>query len=206
MGMRQRARMQARGDEPREMRHVDHEIGADGIGDGAEARKVDDARIGRAAGDDEGRLVLMGEPLDLVIVDAVIVLAHAILHGVEPFAGQIGRRAMGEMAAGGERHADHRVAGLDQRQHDRLIGLRARMGLHIGEGAIEQPLGAVDGELLDDVDVLTAAVIALARISFGIFVGEERAGGVEHRLRNDVLRGDQLDLVLLAMQLVLNRL
>ena len=77
------------------------------------------------------------------------------------------------------------------------------MGLHIGEGAIEQALGAVDGELLDHVDILAAAVIALARIAFGIFVGEQRAGGVEHGLRDDVLRGDQLDLVLLAVQLVL---
>ena len=79
------------------------------------------------------------------------------------------------------------------------------MGLHIGEGAIEQALGPVDGELLDHVDVLAAAVIALAGIAFGVFVGEQRAGGVEHGLRDDVLRGDQLDLVLLAVQLVLHR-
>ena len=77
------------------------------------------------------------------------------------------------------------------------------MGLHIGEGAVEQALGPVDGELLDHVDVLAAAVIALAGIAFGVFVGEQRAGGVEHGLRDDVLGGDQLDLVLLAVQLVL---
>ena len=117
--------MEPGGDQPREMRHVDHEIGADGIGDGAEAREVDDARVSRAAGDDQRRLMLLGETLDLVIVDAVVVLAHAILHGVEPLAGEIGRRAMGEMAAMRERHAEHGVAGLDQRQHHRLVGLRA---------------------------------------------------------------------------------
>ena len=79
------------------------------------------------------------------------------------------------------------------------------MGLHIGEGAVEQALGAVDGELLDHVDILAAAVIALARIALGIFVGEQSAGSVEHRLRDDVLRGDQLDLVLLPMLFVLDR-
>ena len=79
------------------------------------------------------------------------------------------------------------------------------MGLHIGEGAIEQPLGAVDGELLDHIDILTAAVIALARIAFGIFVGEQSAGSVEHGLGNDILRGDQLDLVLLPMLFLLDR-
>ena len=79
------------------------------------------------------------------------------------------------------------------------------MRLYVGEGAIEQTLGAVDGELLDDVHILAAAVIALSRIAFGIFVGEKRAGGVEHGLGDDVLRGDQFDLVLLALMFLLDR-
>ena len=180
MGVRQRARMQPGGHQSRKMRHVDHEIGADGVGDLAEAREVDDARIGRAAGDDHRGLVLLRKFLDLVVVDAVVVLAHAVLHGVEPLAGQVRRRAMGQVPAMGERHAEDRVARLDQREHHRLVGLAARMRLHVGEGAVEQALGAVDGELLDDVDILAAAVIAPARIAFGIFVGEQRTGGLEH--------------------------
>ena len=205
MGVRQRARMQPRGDQAGEMRHVDHEIGADAIGDLAEAREVDDARIGRAAGDDHRRLVLLGEPLDLVVIDAVIVGAHAILHGVEPFAGEVGRRAVGKMAAGSEAKPHDGVAGLQQRQHDGLVRLAARMRLHIGEGAVEQALGAIDGQLLDHVDILAAAVIAPSGIAFGIFIGEQRARRVEHGLGDDVLGSDQLDLVLLALGLVLDR-
>ena len=72
------------------------------------------------------------------------------------------------------------VARLGQREEDGLVRLRAGMGLDVGEGAIEQALGAIDGQLLDDVDILAAAVIALARIAFGIFVGEQRARGFEH--------------------------
>jgi hypothetical protein len=52
---------------------------------------------------------------------------------------------------------------------------------------------------------MAAAVIALARIAFGIFVGEQSAGSVEHGLGNDILRGDQLYLVLLPMPFVLDR-
>ena len=58
MRVRERARMRAAGDESGEMRHVDHQIGADLVGDLAEALEIDDARIGRAAGDDDLRLVL----------------------------------------------------------------------------------------------------------------------------------------------------
>ena len=56
MGMRHRRGMHAAGDEAGEMRHVDHEIGADAVGDLAEALEVPGARIGRAAGDDQLRL------------------------------------------------------------------------------------------------------------------------------------------------------
>src|SRR5262249_53535590 len=49
------------------------------------------------------------------------------------------------------------------------------------------------------------AVIALAGITFGIFVGEQRPGGIKHGLRDDILGGDQLDLVLLTLELVLDR-
>ena len=46
---------------------------ADLVGDLAEAGEIPEARIGRAAGDDQLRLVLAGEPLDLVHVDALVV-------------------------------------------------------------------------------------------------------------------------------------
>ena len=54
----------------------------------------------------------------------------------------------------------------------------------------------------DDVDVLAAAVVALAGIAFGILVGQHGAGCIEHGLRDDVLRRDQLDLMLLAAELL----
>ena len=66
MGVRDRRGMDAAGDQPGEMRHVDHQVGADRIGDLAEAAEVPDARIGGAAGDDQLRLGLAGDPLDLV--------------------------------------------------------------------------------------------------------------------------------------------
>ena len=113
----------------------------------------------------------------------------------------LGRR----LAAGGERHAKHGIARLDQRQHHRLIGLAAGMGLDIGEGAVEQALGAVDGELLDHVDILAAAVIAPAGIALGVFIGEERAGCVEHGLGDGVLRSDQFDFMVLTLVFVFDR-
>ena len=80
------------------------------------------------------------------------------------------------------------------------LAWRAGIRLHVGELAVEQPLGALDGEFLGDVDELAAAVIAPARIALGVFVGHHRALRLEHGAGDDVLGGDQLDLVALAAE------
>ena len=58
------------GDEAGEVRHVDHEQRPDLVGDLAEAREVEHARVGRPARKDHLRPALLGDPLDLVHVDA----------------------------------------------------------------------------------------------------------------------------------------
>src|SRR5437763_1256305 len=80
------------------------------------------------------------------------------------------------------------------------------MRLDVGEAAAEQLLGPLDREALYRVRRPAALVVAPARIAFRIFVGENRALRLEHRLADDILRGDQLDLGLLAPELRPNRL
>ena len=106
----------------------------------------------------------------------------------------------------GERHAEDRVAGLQKRQKDGAVGLSARMGLHIGKVAAKELLGAVDGELLGNIDVFATAVIAPARITFRVLVGQDRALGLQHRRRDDVFRGNKLNLIALAMKLTFDGL
>jgi len=66
-------------------------------------------------------------------------------------------------------------------------------------------LEPIDRQLLDDVDVLAAAVVAFAGIALGVLVGELRALSGEHRRARVVLRGDQLDVVFLALIFLLDR-
>ena len=165
------------------------------------AAKVDDARIGAAAGDDHLRLVLAGERRHLVHVDAVVLPAHLVGHHLEPLAGVVHRRAVGEVPAALQRQPHVGIAGLHQRHEGGLVGAGARVRLHVGEAAVEELLGALDRQRLHLVHVLAAAVVAVARIALGVLVGEHAAGRLEHRAGDDVLRGDQLDLVLLATEL-----
>ncbi len=206
MGVAERRRMFARRDQPGKMRHVDEQQSADLVADRAKAGEVELPRIGRSAGDDHLGPMLFRQAFDLVEIDQMIVPAHAILNRVEPFARLRRRGAVGQVAAGGEAEAHDRVAGLEQRHHHRAIGLRAGMRLDVGELAAEQFLGSLDGQRLDRVGRGAALVIAAAGIAFGIFVGEHRALRLEHRAADDIFRSDELDLGLLAGQLVTNRI
>ncbi|MPL75491.1 hypothetical protein SDC9_21315 [bioreactor metagenome] len=203
--MREGRGVLAAGHEAREMRHVDHQPGADLVRDLAEFDEVDLPRDGRATGDDQLRLVLVGEGADLVIVEPAVLLAHAILDRVEPLARLVRARAVGQVTAGVEAHAEDGVAGREQRVEHALVRLAARVRLHVDEFAAEELLGAVDCQVFGNVDELAAAVIALARVALGILVRHHRALGLHHRLRDDVFRGDQLDLVALAAEFVGDR-
>ena len=68
--------------------------------------------------------------------------------------------------------------------------------------APEQRLGPVDRELLDLVDDLAAAVVPPAGIPLGVLVRRHRPDGLEDRRPGEVLRGDQLDLVALPLELL----
>ena len=109
------------------------------------------------------------------------------------------------MAAGGQIEAHERIAGLQQREEHRLIGLAARVRLDVGELAAEELRHAVDGELFGDVDELAAAIIAPARISLRVLVGHHRALRFQHGAGDDVLGSDQLDLVALTAKLQIDR-
>ena len=131
----------------------------------AEARPVDDARIRRETGDDHLRSMLARKALHLRVVDLAGCRIEAVLDGVEELAREIDLGAVRQVPAVVEAHAEDGVARLDQRQVRGRIRLRAGMRLHVGVVRAEQLLRAVDRELLGDVDVLAAAVVALARDS-----------------------------------------
>ncbi len=189
-----------------EMRHVHQQQRADLVADFAEGAEVDDARIGRTAGDDQLRLMLARQPRDLLDIDALVVAPHVIGHRLEPLARHVDRRAMREMPAGGEIEPHEGVAGLHQSKKHLRVSRSARMRLYIRKSAAEQLCYPLYGQLLGHVDELAAAVVALAWQAFGIFVGENRPLRFQYGARNDVLRGDQFDLVALPAEFLPNNL
>ena len=134
----------------------------------------------------------------LVVVN-ILGFGQPIGNRVVELSREIHRRAVREVATVCQRHAKNRVARLQCGEVHRLICLRARVRLHVGDLGFEQRLGAIDRQPLRDVHVLAAAVVAFAGIAFGVLVGEHRTLRLQHARAGVVLRCDQLDVIFLAL-------
>ena len=141
---------------------------------------------------------------EFVVVEPFIVLADAVRQDREVFSGEVERMAVGEVPAVREVHAEDRVARLKHRQIHGHVGLCAGVGLDVGVVGTKQLLRAVDGECFRHVNEFTAAVIPLAGIPLGIFVGHHRADGFEHGATDEIFRGDQFETVFLSPDFVVD--
>ena len=72
--------MLATGNETGNVGHVDHEIGANRIGDLAEALPVPGAGIGGATSDDQLRLMLSRERTYLIWINQTVSRSHAVCY------------------------------------------------------------------------------------------------------------------------------
>jgi hypothetical protein len=135
------------------------------------------------------------------LASRVIVAPDAIRDDLVQLAREVQRMAVRQVAAVREVHPEDRVAGREQREVGGHVGLRARMGLHVGMFGAEQRPRAGDRQRLDLVVPLTAAVVATARVALGVLVGEDGACRLHDRFADEVLRRDQFQPVVLACSL-----
>ncbi len=204
VGIGHGALVNASGDETGDVGHIDHEESADGISDLTELGEVDLAGIGGSAGKDHLGLALLRDAVDLVVVDHFGLIVEGVGDLMEVLAGDVDRAAVGQVAAVGEVHAHEGVAGLEHSLERGQVGGSAGVGLDVGMLSAEQLAGALTGDLFGLVDAVAAAVVALAGIALGVLVGKARAHSHHDSRGDDVFGGDQLDVALLAVILLLN--
>ncbi len=119
-------------------------------------------------------------------------------------AGHIHRAAVGQVSPLRQAHPHDGVPGLQQAEVHRQVGLGPRVGLDVGVLGPKELFGPLPGQLLHLVHPLAAAVIPLAGVALGVFIGEHRPHGGQHRRGDDVLRGDKLQVPALALKLPLH--
>ena len=189
------------GDQAGDVGHIDHEFGSDVLGDLAHAREVDGPRVGGRPGDDKPGPVLLGEALELVVVDELELSVDAVAYEAVELGGEVDGTSMGEVSAVVEAHSQHGVAGTQRGEIGGHVGLGAAVGLNISVLGAEQLLRAPNRQALRDVDELASAVVATARVPLGVLVREDGALCLKHGSAGVVFRCDQVDSVALAFDL-----
>ncbi len=172
VGVRHRAGRRSPGDEPDGVRGVRDEVGAHLVGDVAEGGVVEVAGVGDGAADDRLGPAGAGQGAHLVVVDQPGLRVHAVADEVEPAAGEVRGRTVGEVSAVGQAEGEDGVAGAQEGGVGGQHGGGAGVGLHVGVLGAEEALGAFDGQPLGDVDDLAAAVVTGGRVTLGVLVGE----------------------------------
>src|SRR5690606_7829541 len=104
-----------------------------------------------------------------------------------------GLGAVGEVSAVRQHQSHDGIAVVEQGEVGGHVRLRPRVGLYVGVLGVEKLLGAGDGQVFYEVHILAAAVVALAGIAFGVFVGEIRASSLEDGFAGVIFRCDQVD-------------
>ena len=188
-------------DETGDVRHVDHQISADLVRDLGKGLEINDPRVGRSTSDDHFGTAAFGQTADGLVVDPSGLRVDPVGNAVIELPGEIGPASVRQMPAGGQIHPHHGVSGLAESQIYAEVGLRAAVSLDVGIGGGENLPGALDADPLGDVDELAAAVIPMPGISFGVFVGQNAPHGRHDFGADEVFRGDQLQVTLLAGQL-----
>ena len=204
VGVRHGALVLAACDKTCDVRHIDHQHRAVAVGDLGQLLKVDGAGIGRCTGDQQ----LGADLRDLLgqcgVVDAAILGGDAVGDKVVVLAAHVHGGAVGQVTALGQIHAHDGVTDVQQRKVDGQVGLCAGVRLNVGILRTEQLAGTVNGDLFDLIDVLAAAVIAVAGVPFRVLVRQHAAHGRHDGGGNDVLAGNQLNVLALAAQLTLH--
>ena len=124
-----------------------------------------------------------------------------VTDGFEIGTRHIHRRTVRKVAAVRQIEAHERIAGFQHGEENGHVGLRARVGLHVGVFRAVELADALDGQRLDLVHDLAASVVAGAGIAFGVFVGQHRPHCLHDLVADIVFRGDQLDAFRLALAL-----
>ncbi|URE31071.1 Nuclear transport factor 2 (NTF2) domain [Musa troglodytarum] len=204
------------GYEATDVSHIAEQQGPALVGNRSEPCVVPIPRVGTATADDELGAKVEGFLLELVVVDVPGHGADLVGEALEVNGGggdllaTGGVVAVSEVSAGGKVEAHDAVMGIEKGGVGGEIGRTTGVWLDVDAppGGVESVggEGAGTAEVLDGVDVLVAAVVAVAGHALGVLVSESAAEGLDDGEGGEVLGGDELDSVRLAPLLVFDEI
>ena len=185
--------------------HIHHEVSAHFVGYFPETLEVDGSGISACSRENEFGLALLCDTLDLVVIYHAGFLVHTVRHDIEIFTGNIHGRAVAEVSAVRQIHAQHGIAGLNEREEYGKVRACSAVRLHVCEVCAEQLFSPFDRQIFRHIHEFASAVISLTGITFRILVGEEGTHCRHNRGRYYIFARNQFQIAALTGKFQLER-
>ncbi len=134
----------------------------------------------------------------------MVIRTDTVVHEIVENPRQVQLHPMRQVATMGQIESQYFVTGLQAGNVNRLIGLRTRMRLNIGEFGAEQLRGAIPRDIFNHVNEFAPSVIASSWISFRVFIGQYAADRFHDGGAGIVFAGDHLQAKMLPARFFLN--
>lgn len=201
------------GNKTRNVGHVDDKVSTNLVSNLAHALIVNETAVGRGTGNKDLGSVEDGGLLEHVVVNDTSGEVDTVGHGLKVGGDSrnlsgVGLITVRKMATVGEVKTHETLVGSHDGLVDLEVGGRAREGLDI-----DTPLGRVNVEglqstllaqSLNAVNVLVTTIVSGARVALRVLVAHGRSQGIKNGLGGEVLRGDENDTLLLALDFVVH--
>ncbi|MNP49210.1 hypothetical protein D3C76_1433830 [compost metagenome] len=130
---------------------------------------------------------------------------NSVSHEVIKQAGSIDRAAVRKVTAMGQVHPENGIPRLQSRKVNGQVRLSAGVRLYVSMLSAKQFLRTIARDIFHDIDMLAAAIVAFAGISFRIFVCQYGAHCFHNSFADNVLGCDQFNVVPLTFELQIHR-
>ena len=157
-------------------------VGADSVGCRLDTLKLHLTWVGGEPRDDDVRLERFRLLVEPFVVDVARLFVHLVLFDFVGLPSEVGRVAVAEVATVVQVERKDLIARFKNGRVDTHVRLRPGVRLDVNMVRPPQLFGTGNGEFLDGVGVLTAGVVTLSRVAFGVLVREGRPLGLHDGL------------------------
>ena len=153
------------------MGHINPQVGTNFIGNLTEFREIQLTGVRRPPGNNNLGTLSECELPNLFHIDPAV-FAYLVGNNLVELTRDVQLHTVREVPTVSQRKTHDFLAGGQQSVHDGVIRLGAGVRLYVGVFGTEEFLNPLNSQLFDDIDEFTTTIVAAARVTFRILIGQ----------------------------------
>ena len=171
MGVRYRVGMQTRRYQTGKMGHINPQVGTNFIGNLTEFREIQLTGVCRPSGNNNLGTLRKCELPNLFHIDPTV-FAYLVGNNLVELTRDVQLHTVRKVPTVSQRKTHDLLTGGQQGVHDGVIRLGTGVRLYVGVFGTEEFLDPFNSQLFDDIDEFTTTIVAAARVTFRILIGQ----------------------------------